>query len=145
MLFDPYVVRPHHRVVRPAFMRHLSRVMRRDGWVGRPILVELCDEHVQGWTGSHRIMAARRAGVLIPARVVDISRLSRAVVDDKPLQRVLGSYLYGLPESWYDEDRYQFLSDIGDHAASLLYQEVAANVAEKRKRSCSGRRSAMRR
>ena len=140
MILDPYRVRPHHSVKRPSFVRHLARVMQRDGWIGRPILVELCETHIQGWTGSHRIVAARRAGILIPARSVDTERLSRAVVDDQPIEMVLGAYLYGLPEYWYDEDRAKFLSDIGDPAASLLAQEVSANESE-RKRTCSGRRS----
>lgn len=142
MLLDPRRLRPHHPVKSPGFVRRLARTMAQTGWEGRKLLVELCPPTsggvlpiVQAWTGSHRLVAAARAGVWVPCYAVDVTKLAVAVVDGRPLQRRRGAYLYGLPEGWYDEDRARFLESIGDAmAASLLHREVAVNAAEKRTR-----------
>lgn len=146
MLLDPTRIRPHHRVTNPSLVRRLVTAMRAHGWQGRKILLEVTDlpaaAHtalplLQGWTGTHRLAAAVRAGVWVPAASVDPRKLAAAVVDGSALQRRRGAYLYGLPEGWYDEDRARFLESIGDAmAASLLHLEVATNAAEKRKRRC---------
>lgn len=46
--------------------------MQANGWVGRPLLViERVDGTFQAWTGTHRIHAARNAGLAtIPCYVV---------------------------------------------------------------------------
>ncbi len=60
----------------PKHLETLVEMMRRDGWNGRPLLVEEVKDY-QGitdypaWTGSHRIEAARRAGLTtIPCCVI---------------------------------------------------------------------------
>lgn len=146
LLVDPHRVRAHHRITNPALVRRLAAAMRAHGWEGRRILVEVTSVPLrpgtmipllQGWTGTHRLAAAARAGILVPAITVDPRRLAAAVVDGSPLQRRRGAYLYGLPEGWYDEDRARFLESIGDAmAASLLHLEAATNAVEKRKRRC---------
>ena len=53
----------------------IAKSMRSHGWVGRPLLVEEVNNYGRreyyAWTGSHRIEAAKRAGLTeIPCRVI---------------------------------------------------------------------------
>ena len=78
------LVRPPHPVTRPALAARLEASMRARGWVGRPVLVEQLARagrdgaRYQGWTGSHRIAAARAAGIEVPIVVVPAAALARA-------------------------------------------------------------------
>jgi hypothetical protein len=67
-----------HGVNAPYAESHVTRIaasMEKEGWQGRPLLVEEVrnyswDEYY-AWTGSHRIEAAKRAGLTeIPCRLI---------------------------------------------------------------------------
>lgn len=56
-------IAPLHGVRDEEKLATLVESMRRDGWVGEPVLVvEGC-----GWTGSHRVAAAQLAGIDVVA------------------------------------------------------------------------------
>lgn len=126
-------VRTYQTIRSKKLVRDLTRSMRDHGWLGRPVLGELLSRgRVQAWTASHRIVAARRAGLAeIPVRFIDRQRVERAMRKrGYPIGEVLVSRL---PEDWYDEDRFAFLTEAGDtHAAALLRMELDANGRDDR-------------
>ncbi len=73
-------IRVPHEVMDQAKVDAIARDMRAVGrWDGRPIVaIELLDGTYQSWTGSHRIPAAKAAGLSeIPAVLVDRDWLHR--------------------------------------------------------------------
>jgi hypothetical protein len=126
-------IRTYQTIRSRRLVRDLARSMRDHGWLGRPVLGEpLSRGRVQAWTASHRIPAARRAGLLeIPVRFIDRQRVERLMrLRGYPTGEVLVSRL---PEDWYDEDRLAFLTDAGDtHAAALMAMEIEANARDDR-------------
>ena len=64
---------PLHEVRDETKLAMLVASMDADGWTGRPLLVQDTGEGwYQAWTGSHRIAAAREAGIdSIPCVVID--------------------------------------------------------------------------
>lgn len=61
-------IEPPHAAEDEAKLERLTNAMRRDGWVGAPIvIVERQDADPLAVTGSHRIEAARAAGIDVPA------------------------------------------------------------------------------
>jgi len=55
----PREIRPIHEPRDPELLAALVRSMRRNGWLGRPLLVLRQDDGIyQGLTGSHRLSAA---------------------------------------------------------------------------------------
>jgi len=126
-------LRRHHGVHRNAQVNALVAHMKKHGWCGRPILAErLPSGGIQAWTGTHRIAAAKRAGITrIPCVLVDATRLALVVPRSggRGGRPGTGPYLFSLPARWYDEDRADFMEKIGDVAsAALLRQEVKFNA-----------------
>ncbi len=73
-------INPLHDVNNPNKLASLTADMQVRGWIGRPLLVEIMGDGYQAWTGSHRIAAARAAGLdRIPVLVVD----SAAIVEQE--------------------------------------------------------------
>lgn len=139
----PFMIRAHHGVTNRLQVRALTKSMRQHGWRGRQILGErLADGRIQAWTGSHRLPAARLAGLLaVPVRLVDRARVARHMArEGYPVGDVL---LFGLPKGWYDERRAAFLTEAGDtHAAALLDREISEKAREDRVRKWARRKSA---
>ena len=72
---DPHFVHPPHDVQDSAKRDRLVAAMEADGWQGRAILAWRCGEdgEVCALTGSHRIAAARAAGLdEVPALVIEV-------------------------------------------------------------------------
>lgn len=69
---DPATLRPPHAVRDAAHYEAIAASMRASGWQGRPILAFCTDgEAPRPLTGSHRIAAARAAGLgTIPVLVL---------------------------------------------------------------------------
>ena len=65
---------PRHDVYDPTKRDHIAADMTTNGWHGAPIVADT--DTARAITGSHRISAANRAGVAIPA--VDLTDLARA-------------------------------------------------------------------
>ena len=84
-MLDPEDIAPDRLVPRnppifPAKRVELAAAMRRDGWRGRPLLVVQVGRRLQALTGSHRIYAARDAGLAtVPAIVLREGAAHRAV------------------------------------------------------------------
>jgi ParB-like nuclease family protein len=81
---DPKVVQPPHEPREREKYRKLVASMRRGGWRGRPLLViETSPGRFQALTGSHRIAAARDAGlasipvIVMPPNAAEVVRHSR--------------------------------------------------------------------
>ncbi|MGE0434467.1 MAG: ParB N-terminal domain-containing protein [Planctomycetota bacterium] len=81
---DPHDLAPLHDVPESPFLRGMVEDMIADGWQGRPLLAFSTDtpaEPFVAWTGSHRIAAAREAGLsAIPCVVLDAGVLAAAGV-----------------------------------------------------------------
>jgi ParB-like chromosome segregation protein Spo0J len=135
---SPIEVYPPHEVRERAKLDVLTAAMEADGWQGRPLLV--LDEGVlRGWTGSHRIEAARAAGLRrVPVVLVDIDEISRAN------EALTGTEYAWLAEQYEsddlndDADRLRWLeaaveasgSESLATALTLMRAEIAANEAE---------------
>lgn len=101
-----------------------------DGWVGRPLLVENLGEGYgyQSWTGSHRIAAARAAGIeTIPVVVVDTAKLADAGETQKPNCHPGATGYYGFLGD--DDMCLSALLRAGcDEEAALMAAEIENNV-----------------
>lgn len=71
---DPHRIEPPHFPEDDDKLAQLTESMRRDGWIGAEVVVIDRDD-ADPWaiTGSHRIAAAREAGVDVPTiRLADL-------------------------------------------------------------------------
>ena len=108
----PDKITPLHEVRNRSALNELVTDMKENGWQGRPLLVIRRKSEYLAWTGSHRIEAARKAGLTsVPCHVVLESKLIR----------------HGFDASWGhvdDTDRLKAISKIGDEVAlHIMWQE----------------------
>jgi ParB-like chromosome segregation protein Spo0J len=104
----PLHVEPLHEVQSLAKVAELGADMRENGWNDRPILVVKTTLGYQAWTGSHRIEAAREAGLRsIPCYVIPESSIEPYGVDAA----------FGHVE---DRERLEVLRKVGDAEAIRL-------------------------
>lgn len=104
---------PPHAVKDAAKLTALVSAMLAEGWTERAILVHDDGNGVHAWTGSHRIAAAREAGVRVPVVYItgDIERRGDECRDD--------------------DERLAVLLDAEDEAAAALMRaEINANNAQ---------------
>jgi len=92
-------------------VKGLAKRMRRDGWQGRPVLVLQAGDETHALTGTHRIAAAMKEEVDIPAYFAD--------VDPEDAAEVI--------EAIDDEDRLNALRGKDAEAAALMAAEIEAN------------------
>jgi hypothetical protein len=122
---DPRHVTPIHaiRKSREHHLRELLDRMRRDGWEGRPLIVEETAPHrYQAWTGTHRREAAQRVHIRVPIVLID---------KDKWIRR------WGHPKGRLfvddvddDMDKYIALHLAGDLLpARIMHQEIELNMS----------------
>jgi ParB-like chromosome segregation protein Spo0J len=72
---------PRNPVIFPEKRAELERSMRARGWQGRPLVAVAIGRRVQAVTGSHRIYAARAAGLrAIPVEVIRAGSALKAVL-----------------------------------------------------------------
>ena|GEM_PF-2642702 len=120
----------------PEKVARIAAAMRRDGWQGRPLLIE---EDVDGrhsaWTGCHRISAAREAGLVeVPCRVIT-RRESQQYLDRLPEVEGYSSLREALTNptnggGYYDHQRLAGLRRLGfAEAAAALEEEIAVQEA----------------
>ncbi len=84
---DPTPIEPPHEVDDVSLLEQLVEDMTRDGWQCRPLLVEEINRvgpvpiPYQGWTGSHRIEAARQARLSqVPRLVITAEEVQKALL-----------------------------------------------------------------
>ena len=84
-LLDPNDIDPPHEAHDEPLLARLVENMKRDGWERRRLLVEditLGPDRYQGWTGSHRIEAARRAELpQVPCLVLTVEERKKAELE----------------------------------------------------------------
>lgn len=69
---SPWDVRPPHEATSVRKLRTFSSSMLTRGWIGRPLVAVPAVTGLQALTGSHRLAAARKAGMKeIPVYVID--------------------------------------------------------------------------
>jgi len=131
----PTQVRKVNAAVNHDLIESLVESMKKDGWTGRPLLVEeVCryERYTQyfAWTGSHRIEAAKRAGLSsVPCMVTTHkeadSAFSGAGYDQYGFSSWRGAV--SSAEGPLDEHRLRGLERAGlQEAAQMLREELAA-------------------
>jgi hypothetical protein len=105
-------ITPLHKARSDHHLRELTNDMIENGWCGRPLLVIERDSDYLAWTGSHRIAAAKLAGLAsIPCYVLPESALTTRGFDSER----------GHVE---DRERVKILQEVGDETAlHIMWQE----------------------
>jgi hypothetical protein len=109
---QPDLIKPLHEARSQRLLTELADDMKENGWQGRPLLVIERASDYLAWTGSHRIAAARKAGLSsVPCHVVKERELIR----------------HGFDAEWGhvdDTDRLKAIRKIGDEIAiHIMWQE----------------------
>lgn len=113
---NPRRILPPHEVRRHGHLRELVVLMRRSGWQGRPLLVEKLagGRHFFAWTGTHRLAAAKAAGLRqIPCVLVNRGRAPKVLPQGA--------------STTSDVSRLRALSTRRDPAAALMRAEIRIN------------------
>lgn len=125
-VINPQGIEPPHNVRDVAKKEKLTENMEKNGWVGRPLLVFDAGRGNEALTGSHRIAAAKQAGIEIPIYKIDEN---------------IGNYADKNGNTIFDAANFEqknivkFLREFGDkNAAKLMNEEIKANnKTDKRK------------
>jgi len=124
-------IRPLHEVRNKTKLKALTEKIAEHGWQGGPILVEeVLDRGYRAWTGTHRLAAAKAAGLdTVPVVLVDVEKVWEEL---RMRELDFGKIKDGLVDATYDdEDRYKLLEAAGDdRAAALMHNEVEMNESE---------------
>lgn len=84
---DPEIIEPVNRVTDKGKYAYLVNDFRENGYEGRPVVVYESPYGLQALTGSHRVLAAREAGIEIPTVLIEnpeaVERLSAVNSDDE--------------------------------------------------------------
>ena len=109
---NPCDVKPLHEARQQRLLNELMADMLENGWQGRPLLVIERGADYLAWTGSHRIAAARQAGLsTVPCYVLDQRKLSRLGFDSES-----GHVM--------DYERLNILKRLGDETAlHIMWEE----------------------
>jgi hypothetical protein len=110
---DPEEIDPLHEVRNFDLVDELAAAMKENGWEGRPLLlIERSSAGYLAWTGSHRISAARQAGLsAVPCYVIQERQLL-----DHGFEADRGHVM--------DHERLEILRKIGDETAlHIMWQE----------------------
>lgn len=105
------IIIPLHEVTDEAKVEAIAESMRKNGWFGRPILVEDEDaSETQAFTGTHRIAAAKHAGI-----EPEVYSLVNGKTD-------IGALMFDCLD---DEDRIKVINQGGDETAiEIMAQEA---------------------
>ena len=113
----------------------LVQKMKRDGWVGRRVLVEELirpngpgEPEYYAWTASHRLEAAREAGLkTVPCLIIEMAEGDEAFVRAgySPYRDHFTTWRECVEDSRLDVSRLEALRKAGlDAAATLMEQEI---------------------
>jgi SPP1 gp7 family putative phage head morphogenesis protein len=101
---NPWEIEPVNAVTDDEKLQYLTEQFEQNGYDGRPILaIEVGDDAYQAITGSHRIYAARDAGIEVPTHLVEFDKddaedfydLLNAMDDDERENIILELYEQG--------------------------------------------------
>jgi hypothetical protein len=129
---NPFGIEPPHDVRDQKKLNNLVESMKSNGWQGRPILAYDIGRGPEALTGSHRIVAARKAGleeipvVMVHPDIADyVDDFGRSIVDAAFLEA---------------DEAAKYLKRFGDkEAADLMDIEDAAQSAKWEKSESSAR------
>jgi len=111
---DPREVTPLHEVRDREKYKLLVAAMTEHGWQGHPVLAYDDGNGYHAITGSHRIAAARAAGIQISVYFLDAERVERYCIDhDLTFSEALGAD---------DDDRLDFIRQMGDAEALAIME-----------------------
>lgn len=120
---------PLHGVRNEYKFQYLTEAMRKHGWQGRPVLALRWGNLTQAITGSHRIAAAKKAGVNIPVYVLDVSAHVKAA-DGRCVVCGETCWVDEAVEAYDDYERLEAVKRSGDeYAICLMEQEVGSRLA----------------
>jgi hypothetical protein len=130
---EPRRVNPPHPVKNREKLRRLTEAMKADGWDGRPVLAYRSGGGYQAITGSHRIAAARAAG---------LERIPVLLIEDKDLPDAVYT---ALDEGEDNYDRARALEKMlkADPSTQPAYDLMLEELAEKNKVRFTTRSSAL--
>lgn len=96
---DPWLCEPPHRVTHANKLQYLLRCFSKSGWDNqKPALIGYWDdESVQLLSGSHRLVAARMAGILVPVVVWDREAVEDAFGNLDRWQAIMASGAFTMP------------------------------------------------
>lgn len=131
---DPHGIVPPHKVKNPEKYRELRKRMERGGWRGRPLLAYVVPgmNKPHSLTGSHRIKAARDAGLpSVPVVMLPVTPLLH-----RGWRFDLDGQIYA-PGYGYlrnDEELLVALAEDGapEEAVELMTEEVEKNFEQER-------------
>lgn len=76
-LIDPKEIEPVNEIDKPDQVKRLTAIMRKEGWIGRPLLIADEGDRLQAYTGSHRLAAAVKAGLAeIPVVTIPVNAVA---------------------------------------------------------------------
>ena len=119
-------------VISQECMHKLGESMQKNGWLGRRLLVEevvlVTGPEYYAWTGSHRIEAARLAGLkTVPCCVIEADEADRAftAAGYAPNRGGYQSWQDCVVDSRLDLSRLEAVKKAGlDRAVELMEQEI---------------------
>ena len=120
-----YNVEPPHRANNAEKLQRLTASMEEGGWQGRPLVVLEVADGFAAWTGSHRLQAARDAGLEeVPAVLLD-NELWEVI--DEELGNIWdrGGHQVNDLESWASQICAILRREGFDEAACLIEEEHA--------------------
>lgn len=81
-MVDPYYIKPINDITNKNKYNALLYEFKNNGYNGRPILaIETSKGEYEALTGSHRILAAKKAGIKIPVKVVEYKKGMQELLD----------------------------------------------------------------
>lgn len=81
-MVDPYYIKPINDITNKNKYNALLYEFKNNGYNGRPILaIETSKGEYEALTGSHRILAAKKAGIEIPVKVVEYKKGMQELLD----------------------------------------------------------------
>lgn len=125
-VLSPDQIKPLHDVRNQEKHAELVARLKKDGWVGRPILVEESNGRYYAWSGTHRLAAATAAGIDVPVAFIDSDKVRTYLEENNYPMDVVQSAL--VDATIDDDDRYKLLLEAGDYTgASMMNEELLSN------------------
>lgn len=101
-LLDPYSIETVNAVTDTEKFKYLTEEFEKNGYSGRPIVTVVDVDRVIALTGSHRIYAAKEAGIEIPSIVIQYDSDNSGMLDELIEARTDEDRLYVARELYED-------------------------------------------
>lgn len=122
---DPYDVKPPHAPREKDKLAEITDSMKEVGWNGRPLVVVDMEDYYQAVTGSHRLAAAKKAGLETVPVVAIKPRISDSrgydPVENVPMEESVVERLLSMRG---DEEKHRVAEEIGGDLGRLIQQDT---------------------